>query len=224
MAFPVTVGEQHVNDLVVQLAEPLTIKATARVEGKDAADLGGARLLFEAQTSAMPFMNNGAPWKEGVFEVTGVSPGRYRATLMGLPEGHYVKSVTVANQEAPNQVVDFSAGAAPLEIVLSDKAAQVTGTVQDAEGKPQAGVTIVLMSADSAKREGFDAYRTAQSDQTGSFSLKNIPPGEWVAYAFADAEDGAYQDPDWLKKYESSGSRLALKESGSEALVLKVLQ
>lgn len=223
MIVPVVVGEQHLNDVNIQLAEPLTVKGVVRVEGKDKADVGNTRLMLEP-AQGMMWGNNGGSVKDGAFEVAGISPGKYRITAVGLPDGHYIKSVRVANQDVPDRMVDFTSGAGPIDIVLSDKAGQISGSVQDAEGKAASGITVVAIPADVTKREAVDAYRQTQSDQTGAFSIKSLPPGDWVVYAFADAEDGAYQDPEWMRKYEGSGAKLSIKESGSETATLKVLQ
>jgi protocatechuate 3,4-dioxygenase beta subunit len=224
-----TVGEEHVNNFVVQLSEPVAIKGVVTIELKDkpAPDLGNMRVVLENDSAMMPlvFGSGNAVVKERSFELTNVSPGKFRVSAMGLPDGYYIRSVRAGNQELPNRSLDLRSGAAgPMEIVLSDKAGTISGTVNDAEGKPTSGISVVLMPSDPAQRVGFDAYKTTNSDQSGAFTWKNLPPGEYVAYAFADTEDGAYQDPAWLKNYENAGTKVNLKESGAETITLKVLQ
>jgi protocatechuate 3,4-dioxygenase beta subunit len=226
--FPVTVGQEHLNGVSIQLTPPITLKGSVRAEGEDkpAVDFGTVRVLLES-TGPTPMMaGNNSMVKENGFEMTGVNPGKFRVGAMGLPDGYYLKSVRAAGgQELPNRVLDLSGGVAPnLEVVLSNKAGSVGGIVQDTDGKPASGMTIVMMSADPTKREGMDAFKLSQSDTSGNFNLKNLPPGEWVLFAFLDAEDGAYQDPDWIKKYEASGTRVNVKEKSTEQVTLKVLQ
>jgi hypothetical protein len=226
--FPVSLGQEHLNGVSIQLSAPMTLKGSVRAEGEDkpAVDFGTIRVLLESTGPTVMTPGNNALVKENSFEFSGVNPGNFRVTAMGVPDGYFVKSVRAAGgQELPNRVLDLSGGVAPnLEVVLSNKAGSVGGIVQDTDGKPASGISIVMMSADVTKREGMDAFKVTQSDNSGNFSLKNLPPGEWILFAFLDPEDGAYQDPDWIKKYEASGTRVNVKEKSTEQVTLKVLQ
>ena len=97
--------------------------------------------------------------------------------------------------------LDLTAGAPPpLEIILSPRAAAVTGTVQNTKtGNAAPGATVVLIPQEKERRDQQNYYKMIMSDQLGAFSLTGVPPGEYKLYAWEDIEAGAYMDPDVLK-------------------------
>jgi hypothetical protein len=136
------------------------------------------------------------------------------------PENSYVKSVQYGNLEAAEAQIDLSSGVSgSLQITLSQAGAQVEGTIRDAEDKPLSGATVVLVP-DSRR---YSLFKEATSDQTGAFSLRGVTPGEYKILAWEDIETGAYQDPDFLKRYESKAQAVSLKESDRKSVALKVI-
>ena len=66
-------------------------------------------------------------------------------------------------------------------------------------------------------------YRQATTDAAGHFAFKGIPPGDYTLFSWDQVEMGAWQDPDFLKPFESHGESLTLKENSHESKQLKVL-
>ena len=66
-------------------------------------------------------------------------------------------------------------------------------------------------------------FKTAPIDATGHFSLAGIAPGEYKLFAWEHAEDGAYQDPEFLKPYENQGQAVTIREGSRETAQLKVI-
>ena len=80
------------------------------------------------------------------------------------------------------------------------------GTVMDADGLPLAGVTAVLVP-EMSRRARFHLYKTAETDQYGHFEMRGIVPGDYKLFSWEEAEDGAWEDPDFLKPFEDKGER-----------------
>jgi uncharacterized surface anchored protein len=120
--------------------------------------------------------------------------------------------------------LDFTQGvpAAQFVILLSAAGGQVEGVVQDDNQKPVVGAEVVLVPEPS-KRSVFRLFRTSTSDENGHYSINGIAPGEYKLFAWADIEDGAYQDPDVLKLHESRGEAVTVKENSSETEALIVI-
>ena len=66
-----------------------------------------------------------------------------------------------------------------------------------------------------ARRGRNDAYFTATSDQTGQFTLNNVPPGSYKLFAWEDIPAGAYQYPDFLRRYEDLGQVVTVTPNGT---------
>jgi hypothetical protein len=158
---------------------------------------------------------------DGTFMLEGVTAGQFRINPMGLPANTYVKSVRVGNQEAIETGAAI-AGPVPVEIVLSATAGQITGTVQDSKQQPLSSVTVALIP-DSARRNQFWLFKSATTTQTGTFTFSGIAPGDYTVLSWEDIEDGAYQDPELIRLYESQGKTVKIKDGSSESIQLQAI-
>ncbi|MGD0301711.1 MAG: hypothetical protein ABSE86_31935, partial [Bryobacteraceae bacterium] len=66
-------------------------------------------------------------------------------------------------------------------------------------------------------------YKTTDTDQNGHFVIKGLAPGEYKIYAWEDLEQGAEQDPDFMKPHESDGEKVSIKERAHETVQLKLI-
>ena len=147
--------------------------------------------------------------------------GPYDVLPVGLPVDFYVKSARLGEQDVLDTGFDFTPGVTGvLTLVLSPNSGQIEGSVASAKDEPAIGAKIMLIPADS--HQSPTRYKTADTDQNGHFIIKGVAPGEYKIYAWEDIEDGAYQDPDFMKPYESDGQTLSIKEHAHETVQLKV--
>src|SRR5262249_31536733 len=120
--------------------------------------------------------------------------------------------------------LDLRSGvAAPLDIVLAPNAGQVSGVVQNEQKEAAPGVTVVLVPQERERRELAQYYKTAVTDSTGNYALKNLDPGQYKVYAWPDVESGAYMDPDFLRPVENRGESLTIREGSTETLNVKLI-
>jgi hypothetical protein len=145
--------------------------------------------------------------------------------VMGLPSGAYVKTIRSDQVDVLSSGLDTSSGApAAVEVVISPKAATLSGTVQNSTtGNPAPGATVVLIPQEQERRGRQSWYKMITADQNGGFSLAGVPPGEYKAYAWEDLEFGAYMDPDFMKPFEDKGEAVTLRESDRNSVQLKLL-
>ncbi len=165
---------------------------------------------------------------DGHFTITGITPGRYRLTAnfpgSGRTGGWILRSALVGGQDTldvpiaiqPNQNVADAA------ITFVDRAASVTGVVQDAAGHGAAGVTVVLFPADQSlwgpQSRRIQAVRSAAD---GAFTIAGLPAGDYVASAIEDIEPGEWLDPAFLQRLLPTGTKLAVREGERMTLELR---
>ena len=94
--------------------------------------------------------------------------------------------------------------------MISAKAARVEGAVKDDKGKPVTSGVIALVPED---RDHRDWYGFGVPDQYGKYTVKNVHPGKYKAFAFDAADSGSWQDPDWLKPFADKGEKVEIAES-----------
>jgi hypothetical protein len=163
--------------------------------------------------------------EDGSFQMEDVGADRYTVSISGLPEGFYVKSVRSANLDVLAGGLEISAGSpAPLDVVLSPHAAEVSGTVVDPKTqKPAAAVTVALVPQEKDRRNRDTFYRSTTTDQSGRFTFKGLVPGEYRVYAWEETEFGAWMDPDYLKPVESRGEAVSLSEGGRSTVQVNLI-
>jgi hypothetical protein len=52
----------------------------------------------------------------------------------------------------------------------------------------------------------------------GHFLLRGIPPGDYKIFCWDEVEDGAWEDPDFLKAFEKQGQSVSMEEAGSKTV------
>jgi hypothetical protein len=214
------VGDRHIDGLVLQPVAGAEVAGAVVVADKAAAKLSSIQVELEAKDYMDFNPPSATAGEDGKFTLKNVLPNKYWMLVRNLPEGSYVKSMRHGDQELSDEDIDLSGGVAgTLQVTLSMAGAQVDGVVQNQENKPVSGATVVL-APDSGRYSLFKEMRTGDN---GSYSFKAVTPGDYKILAWTDIETGVYQDPEFLKRYESKAERLSLKESDRKTLSLKVI-
>ena len=220
---PVELGNRNQEGVSLTLGDGINLKGTLKFEGapQDATKL---RISLEPIETSVFSVPNSQPAKaDGTFTILGASPSKYRVTANGMPANCYIKSVKAGQQEVFDTGLDLSAGSpGDLEITISDKAASVAGTVRNDKQQPAPGALVLLLA--SGARQGQSRFlRNAIVQQDGSFKLAGITPGEYLLFAFDVLEEGSWDDPEFLPRYESKATKLKLSEGSSESTQLTTL-
>jgi hypothetical protein len=128
--------------------------------------------------------------------------------VTGLPSGFYVKSVRSDQTDVLASGLNTEVPPAPLDVLFSPNAAQVTGSVQNPNtNAPMPGATVVLVPQEKERKDQQNYYKQVSSDQNGAFTFKDVTPGEYKVFAWEDVEAGAYMDPDYMSPSTTKASR-----------------
>ncbi len=148
------------------------------------------------------------------FTETKVRPSRYGVSVPTetLPEGCYLETVKFAGQQLSADGFD-SMTAGQIEIVLSHKAATITGTVLDDQEKDFAGATVTLSPSD-----GKSLTRKVTADDHGDFKFTGLRPGSYRLFAWEEVDEDVWQDPEFLKKHESGALSVSVGPGQSETV------
>ena len=110
---------------------------------------------------------------DGRFRLTGLSPGKFKVTLL-LPDELYTykpeQELTVGDR-----------GCATVNYHVVDNG-RLSGRVLDPEGRPAAKVGLQLMEADHTDPLK-DQAKYAQTDAEGHYTFESLPPGRYVLAA-----------------------------------------
>jgi hypothetical protein len=136
----------------------------------------------------------------------------------------YIKSVRMGGRDVMNEGlrVDDPANLPPLEIVLGLKSGTLTGIVVSENQKPEANATVLLIP-DAGRRRWADSYRTVNTDIAGRYTIDRITPGDYIAFSWEEVEEGAWMDPEFMKRYEERGKRIHVNEGTNQPLSITAI-
>jgi uncharacterized surface anchored protein len=210
---PLNVGEGDIDGLQVMLIPGADISGTVKLDDAPYSE----NLSIALQTTGALGVDYNAQLKAGAFTLRSVLPSLYRVTVQNIPKG-YVKSIRFAGRDLVHRELDLSAGGGgTLDIVLSSNPASVAGTVRNSDGEPLADVAINSWTKDDPE------IRTARTDSSGRFTLRNLAPGEYRVIAWESIDRGVIENPAFRASFESQATVVTLQEGSAENADLKVV-
>jgi hypothetical protein len=157
------------------------------------------------------------------FAFADVMPGRY-AIRGSSPSGWMMKAVYVDGRDVTDQPIEVRTDSVTgLNVIFTDRISRVTGAVRKGQGPAAAGITVIAFPSD--ERLWLPQSRqivTARTDQSGSYRLDAIPPGEYLVIAVDDVEQGEWFDPAFLEQVRDKATRVSVGEGEVRTQDLKV--
>jgi protocatechuate 3,4-dioxygenase beta subunit len=181
----------------------------------------------------------------GQFKINGVVPGRYvfsgsvptgaargNAQPTGLgaagPAGGgawMLRSAVIGGRDAldfpieigPNQNVSGAS------VIFTDRRQSLSGTIQDAAGRPTSDFTIILFPAQNQYWMPLSRrIASARPGTDGRFSFASIPPGDYRLTAVTDVEPGEWYDPAFLSQLQQVSIPVTVGEGEGKVQDIRV--
>jgi protocatechuate 3,4-dioxygenase beta subunit len=229
---PVSVAGEDVSSVVIVTSKGATAQGHLTFEGGTKPTTATqVRIIATPVDNEGPMMMGpggmGTVKEDGSFELKGMA-GTRLIRAAGLPPGWVLKGVRVNGAELTDTGVEFKPGEAVsgLEVVVTQKTTEVSGTVKTASGDPAKDYTLVVFS-DQPQLWTVPSSRHVtgiRPDQEGRFQLKNMPPGGYYAIALEYIPQGEWGDPDVLDRLKAQATRFSLTEGATKSLDLKLQQ
>jgi hypothetical protein len=225
---PIDVGGANIERVNLSIGPGIEVTGQVRIDGTEqTADLSNLRLMLQPREMGGMMFDGFTPARlddSRAFKMQDVSPGQFNLMVTGLPSGYYLKAVRSGQTDVLASGLNTEAPPAPLAVLLSPNAAQVTGSAQNpSTNSPMPGATIVLIPQENERKDQQSFYKQVTSDQNGAFTFKDVTPGDYHVFAWEDLEAGAYMDADYMKPLEGKGEALALHENDRKSLQLTVI-
>jgi len=215
------VPNQNVENVTLGQPPEVTIQGKIVADGETNLTLKGLPVRLVPGEGVSVMSANGKADESGAFTLSHVTPAPYDL-MAPHPPGAYVKSVMFNDHEAVGRELDCTGlTTGTLRIVLGTDGGQVEGSVSQ-EDKPAADATVVLLPAGQNRRFP-DTVRTGSSDNSGHFAMKDVPPGDYLVFAWETVEEGAWFDPDFVKAAESKSVKLRVGPKAGEKTELKLI-
>jgi protocatechuate 3,4-dioxygenase beta subunit len=145
--------------------------------------------------------------------------------IRALVPGWQVKAIRVNGTDVTDSPLDVgSQGVSGVEIEMTNRLQEVSGTVTDADGKPVADYAVVVFAQDRSRWvASFNRYgATVRPGADGRFKLVTLPAGDYYAIALdrSDAIEG--QDPEFLEGLTRLATTVSLASGDTRTLELKL--
>lgn len=225
---PITVTGDDIKGLSIVTSAGATLRGSIHFE--DAAQPPafssmGVQALDPSGPESVIGLSAGMVKPDLSFEVRGVF-GRRILRIGGLPPGWTLKEVRYGGQDVTDTGIGVTGTQeiSGLEIVVTQKAAELGGTVQTGKGTPTSDYVVVLFSSDR-ETWGWQSrfVRSGRPDQTGTFSIRNLPPASYLAVALEYLEPGEETNPETLERLRGLATHVRLDEGEKKTITLRLV-
>ncbi len=162
--------------------------------------------------------------------------------------GWVLKSVRHNGADTTDTPIEFKGNesASGLEVVLSNRITELTGTVRDDAGRDVADYALIVFAEDASRwraiqipgqpgptsqpsaLQPFGAasrfVRVGRPNQQGRFRIAGLPAARYLAVAVASIEEGAWDDPVLLERFRSSATAFDLAEGERKEITVPLLR
>jgi hypothetical protein len=215
----VEVGNADVEGIGVAISAGTNIKGRVIWDGRPA--LEKDELTVTPTPEDAPFIAPGTRVsQDNSFTLKEVGDGRYNVDVSGQSKDCYIKDVAYEGSSVLENGFTVTRGSpAVLEITISSHGARVQGTVSGQDGLPAPGVWVVLVpDGTHISRRRLNKHQT--TDQYGHFDLRGIAPGDYKLFSWDEVENGAWEDPDFLKPLEEKrlGQKVTVQDGDAKTI------
>ena len=158
------------------------------------------------------------------FAVSGLfGPARLHVEL---PDTLVLKAIVQDGRDVTDAALEARNGEmlSNVQVVVSASVNSIAAQLTDDKGAPFADGTLIVFPVDRDKWiEDSRWLRSARPDQDGKVQIRALPPGEYFAVAVDYVEDGMWNDPEYLDSLRRYAQRVALGETDTLAVTLKVV-
>ena len=180
-------------------------------------------VAVDQDSSAMARTTSAVVKPDWTFELKGLA-GRRVLRAINLPAGWTLKSVLVDGTDVIDSGLEVKPGQeeADVQVVLTNRKTEISGTVQDAKGN--ADDFVVLVFSSDTQHWGWQSrhVRVARPDQTGRFLVDGLPAGSYLAVALEYLEPGEETNPEFLERVKSLATSVRLTDGEKKPIILKL--
>ncbi len=155
---------------------------------------------------------------QGKFSFDAVPPRNWELWAYKPDFPSRIISLTIGNRTHPGNQIAVSDKAIQVSATVSFSEMRVEGFARNKNGKGQSGVMIVMVPKEMAAF--LSLARRDQSDSDGSFSLRDVVPGQYTVVAIQDGWELDWGRPEVIGRYLSHGVAVTVTESSSKLLKL----
>ena len=231
-SLPLVVSGEDVTGITLVTSPGATLAGVvAAADGiRTRLDTNGMQIMAQAVPFERGFGGPGRPGRveaDGSFTLTNLFGAR-AIRVNGIPQGWMLDAVRIGGVDVTDTPVEFgpNESVADVEILLTDRVTNLSGTVAGPDGKPSRDFSVVVFPDDETKWQAPSRFlRSARPDQDGLFKIGALPPDDaYLAVAVDYLEQGEGADPEFLNQIRDRATRFRLRAGESATVNLKLVE
>jgi protocatechuate 3,4-dioxygenase beta subunit len=167
--------------------------------------------------------DNGRLQEDGSFALRGVV-GSNRLSIGPLSENWTIQRIeynghdyTTLPLDPQGQTLDGAL------IVLTNRFPVVSGVLRDDKGNPATtGIAVLFPEDVSFWAEDLRNIRVGRANDSGTFTMRAVRPGEYLAIAVPSIQNNTWNDPEFLETMRPYAKRLTVKEGETAQIDLSI--
>jgi hypothetical protein len=214
----VQVQGEDVDGVMLQLQPGLTLTGRMAATGNAPQPetwKGASIRIQEPRSGPVGVVLNGVPTSaaasrtanamdDGTFEISGVQPATYEIDVTlpaALRSTWSVKSIMAGGRELRDTPLTFDQGSLTgVTVTLTDQPTQLAGTLSSASGQAATDYYVVLFPEDRALwHERSPRLRVMRPAADGTFTTRDLLPGQYRIAALTDVEEGEWRTAAFLE-------------------------
>jgi len=223
-SFPISVEGHDITDLLITTIPEATVRGRVIWEGDSPEPFATQRIIATPADSRMNTAT-GVVDAKGNFSIIGVHGHIvFHSSFTGVSGPWHVKAVRLGGADITDAGYKVAGDIDGLEVVMTDRATNVSGTVTDTLHQPVIDYTVVFLPSED--KIGISQARfvhTARPDQQGRYQIKALPPGQYVAAAVESLSRDGHYDPAFQKRVRSVAKPFTVREGQQLVLDLQLM-
>lgn len=222
----VDVDDKDIVGLNIQISPGVTLQGDVVITGAGTLGREAVRIQLQALGLLPPQVANAIGTvsvdASGKFQIDNLSEGRYRMNVQ-VPSPAYVASIQQSGVNVFDDgiYVDAKSAQLPVRIEIHAAGETVEGDVRVSQ-KEAPGAVVVLVP-EPARRNNPALYRTTIADEKGHFILRGVAPGAYTAFAWKSVVPFAYQNAEFLERYQNRGQSLNVRPGSGSQVQLELI-
>jgi len=224
----VTIGSEDV-------AMTMALTKGGTISGRVIADGGrlpsGAVVEIEALPASalmQAFLARGSITRmglDGAFELKDLL-GVRQLRVRSAPPGWLTKAIGYKSRNLLDTDIEFKGGEhlAGVQVFLTDRRAELSGVVLDAQQTPLQRYSVVVFPEDERLlRDPRRLARLARPNQAGQFRIDDLLPGTYRVAAVSAVDTSQWLNADYLRRFLPIATRITVTESEKKSIVLPLV-
>jgi hypothetical protein len=215
----VTIKDEDVDDLPIDLSEGASIGGSVVIEGSTES----TTITVNAISDRLPSLFSLPAYvkQDRTFVLESVPAGAVRLDVSEPRAAkYYVRSMTGKGLDLLKEPLVLEEGeqVSGVRIVLATDLANIEGRVISAtDGRSVPGAGVVLLPVDIRKWVSRSATGLARADAEGRFSIR-IPPGEYLVLAWSVANEPAVPLETYVREHAETAGRITLQPGQTKVI------